>query len=436
MKSNAIVNAMFSSFWHVSHSSVEGLHQIAQLYLNGKFNQAEKPEQFFKIENATDFADSNKYDNVPVLLDNGVLVFPILGTIMQSDYCWSAGTETMTQWIKSAQDDKRVKSILLYVNSGGGQSAGTWEFANAIAEVTKPKMALGKGTVGSAAYYIAAAADIIYVTSPDVIVGSIGTMLTYRKSNDSYQYIYADTSGQKHGGSRAMDANNDSSVIRDNILNPLDKNFMDFVSAHRPQLSADALDGLEVAASKSLELNSGLIDGIMSYEEAIAYLVLQTQSSNTMSQPVKKVKLLMTERAHAIISKVPGIEVTQVTEEMEAEELQQALLAKEVSEQKVIDLEQSITQLKGEVSQKASADAKVIELQNNLTAEQTKVTDLQAKVSEKDTEIENLKQQLQAAGTPPKPNTEEEDPIDNSIKNPDSSSQTLKTKPMNFGKKK
>jgi predicted RNase H-like nuclease (RuvC/YqgF family) len=121
---------------------------------------------------------------------------------------------------------------------------------------------------------------------------------------------------------------------------------------------------------------------------------------------------------------------------MEAEELQQALLAKEVSEQKVIDLEQSITQLKGEVSQKASADAKVIELQNNLTAEQTKVTDLQAKVSEKDTEIENLKQQLQAAGAPPKPNTEEEDQIDNSIKNPDSSSQTLKTKPMNFGKKK
>jgi hypothetical protein len=36
-----------------------------------------------------------------------------------------------------------------------------------------------------------------------------------------------------------------------------------------------------------------------------------------------------------------SIEVTQVTEEMEAEELQQALLAKEVSEQKVIDLEQT-----------------------------------------------------------------------------------------------
>jgi hypothetical protein len=124
----------------------------------------------------------------------------------------------------------------------------------------------------------------------------------YRKANDYYQYIYADTSGQKHGGHRAMENNNDSTVIKENILNPLDKNFMDVASSHRPQLSADALDGL--AASKSLELNSGLVDGIMSYEEAIAYLVLQTQSSNTMSQPVKKVKLLMTERAHAIISKV------------------------------------------------------------------------------------------------------------------------------------
>jgi ClpP class serine protease len=247
MKSNAIVNAMFMGLWHVSNSHVEGLHQAAQLYLENKFEQAEKPEQFFKIENATEFADSNRYDNVPVLLDNGVLVFPIIGTIIQSDYCWSAGTETMTQWIKSAQADKRVKAILLYINSGGGQSAGTWEFANAIAEVNKPKMALGKGTVGSAAYYIAAAADIIYVTSPDVIVGSIGTVFLYRKANDYYQYIYADTSGQKHGGHRAMENNNDSTVIKENILNPLDKNFMDVASSHRPQLSADALDGLEVA---------------------------------------------------------------------------------------------------------------------------------------------------------------------------------------------
>ena len=69
----------------------------------------------------------------------------------------------------------------------------------------------------------------------------------------------------------------------------------------------------------------------------------------------------MTERAYGIMSKVPGFEVTQVTEEMEAEELQQALLAKGIAEQKATELEQSTSQLQTEVSQLKTDKEAVIE---------------------------------------------------------------------------
>lgn len=88
-------------------------------------------------------------------------------------------TQMATKQIESAMADSRVKSIVLAIDSPGGNVIGTPEMATAVRAMSaeKPIVTHSDGSLCSAAYWIGAAANAIYLSGPVVQAGSIGIVV-------------------------------------------------------------------------------------------------------------------------------------------------------------------------------------------------------------------------------------------------------------------
>lgn len=86
--------------------------------------------------------------------------------------------EQVIKLLKQAEEDSRVKAILLRINSPGGSAAAGQEIYEAVRRVRKekPVVASISDQGASAAYMIASAADKI-VANPASLVGSIGVIM-------------------------------------------------------------------------------------------------------------------------------------------------------------------------------------------------------------------------------------------------------------------
>ena len=87
----------------------------------------------------------------------------------------SIGSERISRAIRKARQDDKIKAIVLRVNSGGGSALASdviWREI-VLAKKVKPVMASFGDVAASGGYYIACAADSIFV-QPNTITGSIG----------------------------------------------------------------------------------------------------------------------------------------------------------------------------------------------------------------------------------------------------------------------
>jgi ClpP class serine protease len=96
----------------------------------------------------------------------------------------AVSTEVLATDIQAAIDNPAVRAIVLDVDSPGGAAAGINELANVIFESRgkKPIVARVGGTGASAAYWLGAAADRLYVDATG-LVGSIGVVATFLDSS-------------------------------------------------------------------------------------------------------------------------------------------------------------------------------------------------------------------------------------------------------------
>jgi len=86
------------------------------------------------------------------------------------------GAETIARILKKVKKDKRVRAVVLRLNSGGGSGVASdiiWREVQRLREKGKPVIVSIADVAASGAYYIACAADTI-VCNPGAIVGSIG----------------------------------------------------------------------------------------------------------------------------------------------------------------------------------------------------------------------------------------------------------------------
>jgi signal peptide peptidase SppA len=112
-------------------------------------------------------------------------ILPLYGVISQkmnlmTHYSGGTSTDIFGQWFDEAVADSSVSRIVLDVDSPGGSVYGITELANKIynARGKKPILAVSNSLMASAAYWIASAADQIYITKGGE-AGSIGVIAVH-----------------------------------------------------------------------------------------------------------------------------------------------------------------------------------------------------------------------------------------------------------------
>lgn len=123
----------------------------------------------------------------PYQLQDGVAVIPIQGVITKMDSAWNricgmTSSALAQQDLQAALQDPQVHSIVLWIDSPGGMVDGTQELAQAVfaARGRKPIVSLADGCMCSAAYWVGAAAEKVYITSDTTETGSIGVVAAHR----------------------------------------------------------------------------------------------------------------------------------------------------------------------------------------------------------------------------------------------------------------
>jgi signal peptide peptidase SppA len=121
---------------------------------------------------------------------DGVAIIDVRGSLFKRANFFTAisgatSYDTLRRDFQAALDDRTVNSILLNIDSPGGEASGTAELAQAIygARGKKPVTAYVGGMGASAAYWIASAADKI-VVDPTALLGSIGVQMGMRVSGE------------------------------------------------------------------------------------------------------------------------------------------------------------------------------------------------------------------------------------------------------------
>jgi signal peptide peptidase SppA len=138
-----------------------------------------------------------------------VAVIPIYGVIMHRpsmDLSGPGGTscEGLSQQLRAALDDPNVKSIVLDIDSPGGDVDGVDELAAEIYSARKQKKisAVSNCLCASAAYYLASQATEI-VASPSSLTGSIGVYTMHEDDSQALENLGVKLTLIKFGENKA-----------------------------------------------------------------------------------------------------------------------------------------------------------------------------------------------------------------------------------------
>jgi signal peptide peptidase SppA len=144
-------------------------------------------------------------DNTRTVTRRGdAAIVPVFGPIFRyanlfTDVSGATSVETLARDFRTAVDDPSVKSVILEIDSPGGQVAGVSEFAEQVraAASIKPIIAYVSDLGASAAYWIASAASEI-VARDTARLGAIGVVLRAVGGNKDEIKFISGQSPNKH----------------------------------------------------------------------------------------------------------------------------------------------------------------------------------------------------------------------------------------------
>lgn len=240
---------------------------------------------------------------------DGVAVITVTGSLInRGAWVGSSSGETSYEGIKfqvaSAVNDPKVRSILLDIESPGGEAVGAFEAADAVraAAKEKPVTAVVNGMAASAAYALASAANKI-VTTPTGMAGSIGVVMMHA---DYSRFLDAEgvTPTLIFAGSHKVDGNPFeplSDAVRSDLQAEVDNFYALFVktvAAGRKGMSPAAIRDTEARTFLGKDaVDRGLADSVGTFESTLADL--SRGLARTTSIPAKGAKMDNTEGAPA-----------------------------------------------------------------------------------------------------------------------------------------
>ena len=184
-----------------------------------------------------------------------------------------SSSEKIVSLIQKADQDERIKAILIEVDSPGGEPVAGEEIANALRAAKKPTVAVIRQIGTSAAYWAATGAGKIFA-SKNSDVGSIGVTASYVQNTDpSQKFIQISVGKYKDIGNPNKPITEDEKALILRDVNIVEQNFIQDVSSNRG-LSLSAVssiaDGSSMLGEMAKEL--GLIDDIGDISAARKYL--------------------------------------------------------------------------------------------------------------------------------------------------------------------
>jgi signal peptide peptidase SppA len=230
----------------------------------------------------------------PSLMDNGVMLVPVVGGLVHRGDSLDAmsGTESYTHLnniIVHALQEKECRAILLDVDSPGGEAGGCFELADTLLDARriKPIWAVANTQACSAAYLIGASASKFFATQ-SAHIGSIGVAWMHTDVSQMLKAAGIVTT-LLYAGAHKIDGNpfealskEDKALFQESIEKSYTL-FVDAVAARRP-MTAEAARKTEARvyrADEATELK--LVDGVKSLQGTLEALVqsLESQPKST-----------------------------------------------------------------------------------------------------------------------------------------------------------
>lgn len=196
------------------------------------------------------------------------------GGIISKLFGGTALDEVMVDFQK-ALTGPDVENILLFIDSPGGTVDGTQELADLIYNSRGKKriFTFSDGIIASAAYWIGAAAEEVYISGPTVEGGSIGVVAAHVDISKYEEKIGFKTT-EIYAGKYKRIASNYGPLTDEGKgeiqaqVDYLYSIFVNDVAKYRPQLSVDHLgawaDGKVFIGSQAIQ--AGLVDGMGSLD--------------------------------------------------------------------------------------------------------------------------------------------------------------------------
>jgi ClpP class serine protease len=238
------------------------------------------------ISDSWDLKNSDSFEGIGVVNLNG--------PITKNGGASTNGTKQISSLMLKMSQDSRIKGFVIKTDSGGGATGAVQLMIDAINKVkeTKPVYALVEkgGMAGSAAYGIISASTKIYSESKMNIVGSVGTMISFSgtphgnvdSNGEKTVVLYATKSTAKNKAfEEAINGDNYELLINE-LLDPINENFIASVLANRPQLLGTSYDNGHTVFSK--DAIGTFIDGIASFDEVVNMILSDTNTGVNTNQ--------------------------------------------------------------------------------------------------------------------------------------------------------
>lgn len=222
----------------------QGLSAIHAVVRNHLLNRKAEIDDLFE-----DMEAPEPYDLMP-----GVRVIPVHGYIgyrvsALEKSCGVCDIGDLANQVEAAANDESVKTIVLDINSGGGEVTYVQECAERIMEVGKTKPVIGfcDTMACSAAQWLMAACNETYAT-PSADLGSIGVRCTLFDTSERYKKegvaVKLYTSGKLKGlGHEGLPITEEQDAYMKSEISMLGDKFKSYMKSRMPNLKDEDMEG-------------------------------------------------------------------------------------------------------------------------------------------------------------------------------------------------
>ena len=289
---NSNLYSLLSSKWMLEPTEVPTMLHLLNGILNNQANTdnlaSEAIYPFIVTQTKQIIRTKVVYGEVilPDASEPYILVYPIKSSIYKyNQSCGPVGTTTHKQRLSTYLNNPNCTSVILDIDSGGGQVSGTPNFYDFINKATKPIHAFTDGYMCSAAYYIGSACKSITADPRAEKIGSIGALVYFidqsgilEKQGAKIITQYATKSTKKNSAIRSLLEGEPEEYLKTE-LDPVVDSFINDVRAKRSNVNEEVFTGDTYNAEDSLA--NGLIDNISSLEDLIDSLLTPPNKSST-----------------------------------------------------------------------------------------------------------------------------------------------------------